>query len=103
MVDPVTRGIRGEGKVTYDISVHFVIELEEDTEASVCKDGVRRLGENVIVRKTFFGCREPLRCQELLDRKMRELDYLVTSPTDDGDETRTYGHHCFFCIFWTPG
>ena len=32
MVDPVPRGIRGEGKVIYGISVDFVIELEEDTE-----------------------------------------------------------------------
>jgi hypothetical protein len=36
MVDPVPRGIRGEGKVTYGISVDFVVELKEDTEASVC-------------------------------------------------------------------
>jgi hypothetical protein len=49
MVDPVPRGIRGEGKVTYGGSVHFVIELEEDAEARVCKDGMRRFGENVIV------------------------------------------------------
>jgi hypothetical protein len=49
MVNPVPRGIQGEGEVGYDISVDFVIELEEDTEASVGNDGVRRLGENVIV------------------------------------------------------
>ena len=49
MVDPVPRGIRGEGKVTYRISVNFVIELEKNTEASVCKGGMRRFGKNVIV------------------------------------------------------
>jgi hypothetical protein len=48
MVDPVSSGIQGEGKVTYSISVDFVIELEEDTEASVCEGGVGRFGENVI-------------------------------------------------------
>jgi hypothetical protein len=48
MVDPVPRGIRGEGKVIYGISVDFVIELEEDTETGVCEDGMRRFGENVI-------------------------------------------------------
>jgi hypothetical protein len=35
MVDPVLSGIQGEGKATYGISVHFVVELEEDTEAGV--------------------------------------------------------------------
>jgi hypothetical protein len=49
MVDPVSSGIRGEGKVTYGIFVDFVIKLEEDTKARVCKDGMRRFGENVIV------------------------------------------------------
>lgn len=37
------------GESTYGISVDFVIELEEDTEAMVCKDGVRRFGEGVVV------------------------------------------------------
>jgi hypothetical protein len=49
MVDPVSSGIGGEGKVAYGVSVDFVIELEEDTKAGVCKDGMRRFGENVIV------------------------------------------------------
>jgi hypothetical protein len=49
MVDPVPRGVRGEGKVNYGISADFVIEFEEDTEASMCKDRMRRFGENVIV------------------------------------------------------
>jgi hypothetical protein len=49
MVGPVPSGIWGEGKVSYGISVNFVIELEEDTEASVCEDGMGRFGENVIV------------------------------------------------------
>jgi hypothetical protein len=49
MVDPVLRGIRGEGKVTYRIFVNFVIELEEDTEAGVCQDGMRMFRENVII------------------------------------------------------
>jgi hypothetical protein len=48
MVDPVSGGIHGKGKATYSISVDFVIELEEDAEAGVCKDGMRRFGENMI-------------------------------------------------------
>jgi hypothetical protein len=35
MVDPVSGGIRGEGKATDIIFVDFIIELEEDNEASV--------------------------------------------------------------------
>jgi hypothetical protein len=60
MVDPVSCGIRGEGKVRYGIFVDFVIELEEDTEAGVRKDRMRGFGRNVIVRKTFFCCGESL-------------------------------------------
>jgi hypothetical protein len=33
MVDPMSSGIQGKGKATYGISVDFVIESEEDTEA----------------------------------------------------------------------
>jgi hypothetical protein len=96
MVDPVSSGIQGEGKVTYSISVHFVIELEEDTEASVCEGGMGKFGENVIVRKTFFSRRESLRYKVLLDGEVRELYNSVAFPIDDGDETRTCRHHCFF-------
>jgi hypothetical protein len=49
MVDPVSGGIRRKGEVTYGISVDFVIELEEDAEAGVCKDGMRGFSEYVIV------------------------------------------------------
>jgi hypothetical protein len=49
MVNPVPGGIRGEGKVINGIFLDFVIELEEDTEGSVCDDGVRWFGEDVIV------------------------------------------------------
>jgi hypothetical protein len=48
MVDPVLRGIQGEGEVSYSISVDFVIEFEEDTEADMRQHGMGRFGENVI-------------------------------------------------------
>jgi hypothetical protein len=70
MVDPVSGGIRHEGEVTYAISVDFVIESEEDTEAGVCKDGMRRFREYVIVGKMFFSHRESLRGQVFLDGEM---------------------------------
>jgi hypothetical protein len=35
MVHPVLRGIWGEREVSYGISVDFVIEFEDDTEAGV--------------------------------------------------------------------
>jgi hypothetical protein len=50
MIDPVLSGIRGEGRVSYGISVDFVVEVEEDAEANVCKDGMCGTGENSIVR-----------------------------------------------------
>jgi len=49
MVDPVSCGVLGEGKVFDGPSVNFVIESKEDTEASLCKGDVCRLRENVIV------------------------------------------------------
>jgi hypothetical protein len=49
MIYPVTRGIWGEGKMIYGVSVDFVIELEEDTEASLRKHDMRWFGENVII------------------------------------------------------
>jgi hypothetical protein len=48
MIYPVPGGIRSEGKASYGISVNFVIELEEDAEASVCKGGMGRFREDVI-------------------------------------------------------
>jgi len=48
MLDPVSSSIRGEGKLVYCIPVTFVIQLEEDNEASTCKEGMGRFGENVI-------------------------------------------------------
>jgi hypothetical protein len=102
MVDPVSGGIRREGEVTYRISVNFFIEFEKDAEAGVCKEGMCGFGEYVIEGKTFSGLRESLRGQEFLDGEMRELYDLVAFPIDNGDETRTRGHHRFFCILWTP-
>jgi hypothetical protein len=49
MIEPVLSSIRREGKMTYDILVDFVIELEEETETSMRKDSVRSHGMNVIV------------------------------------------------------
>jgi len=91
MVDPIPSGVWGKGKEGNGISVDFVIELEEDTEAGVCKDGMRRFGENVIVRKTFFCRRKSLRRQVLFDGEMRELYDPLASPIDDGNETRACG------------
>ncbi len=48
MVHPVSGGIGGEREVSYRISVDFVIQLKEDTEASMCKDDVRSFGDDVI-------------------------------------------------------
>jgi hypothetical protein len=48
MIDPVSGGIRSEGKANYGVSVDFVIELEEDAETSVCKGGMGRFRGGVI-------------------------------------------------------
>jgi hypothetical protein len=48
MVDPVSSGIRGERKAINGISVDFVIESEEDTEASTCQKCVCRFKKNVV-------------------------------------------------------
>jgi len=48
MVDPVLSRVRCERKVMYGISVDFVVELENDTEAGAGKGRMCRFGENVI-------------------------------------------------------
>ena len=40
MIDPVPSGIRGKGKESYGISVYVVVEVEEDAQARVHKDGM---------------------------------------------------------------
>jgi len=64
---PSAKWHTGEGNISYGISVNFIVEVEEDTKASVSKDGRCRFKENVIVRKTSFSCHESLQCQVLLD------------------------------------
>jgi hypothetical protein len=102
MTDPVPGGIRDEGKMSYRIPVDFVVEVEEDAEASVCKDGMCGFGENVIIRKTFFSRCESPRCQVLLDREVGKLYELVAALINDGDETRACRYHRLFCVLWTP-
>jgi hypothetical protein len=46
-VDPISSGTWSEGKAMYGISVDFVIELEEDTEADMCKNSMCGPGKNV--------------------------------------------------------
>ena len=46
---PLAGGMQGEGEMSYDFSVGFVVEVEEDAEARVCKDDMCEFGENVIV------------------------------------------------------
>jgi hypothetical protein len=48
MVDPVSRGILGKGKVFYGILVDLVIESKEDAEANMCKESVCWFGKDVI-------------------------------------------------------
>jgi len=48
MIDPILSGIPCEGKVRYGVSIDFVIELNEDAEACMCKERMCRFGENVI-------------------------------------------------------
>jgi hypothetical protein len=49
VINPALCGIRGKGNVKYDILVDLVVEVEEDAEASMCKDGMCGFGENVII------------------------------------------------------
>jgi hypothetical protein len=55
MICPVSGGIQNEGNTTNGIFIDCVIELEEDSEASMCKGGTGRFKEDVIKRKRPFG------------------------------------------------
>ena len=65
MIDSVPNGIQGDGKAKYLMSVDFVVEVEEEPEASACEEGLCGFKENVIAGKTFPH-RESLRGQVLL-------------------------------------
>src|SRR6266852_356374 len=48
----------------------------------------------------FFGRRESLRRQVLFDGEMRKLYDSVAFPINDGNQTSTCRHYCFFCVRW---
>jgi hypothetical protein len=60
MIDPVSSCIQSERKLTYGVSVDFVIKLEEDTETGACKQRMGLSGKNVIRRKRIFCVCESL-------------------------------------------
>ena len=49
MIDPVLSGVWSEWEMVYGIFVDFVIEVEKNTEAGVCEDGMCGFGKNVKV------------------------------------------------------
>jgi hypothetical protein len=89
MIDPESSGILRKRKSRYSFFVDFVIELEEDTEASAGEGGMCGFRENVVTQKRHFCMRQPLRCQELFDRVVGKLDNLGVGNIDDGDEAGT--------------
>src|SRR5882672_6068827 len=101
MIDPMSSGIKRKRKPTYRISIDFVIQFEEDAEASVCENRMRRFGKNVVVRKTLVGPGESFRCQVFFDREVGELDNRKPADVDDRDKTRTCRQYCFFGVVWT--
>ena len=88
------------------ISVNFVIKLEEDAEASVARNDMRRFGEYDSMEDDL----QPSRIASRSDVKYsltEKCEYRTTWPssllmTVTIDKTRTCGHNRFFCIFWTP-
>ena len=50
MLDPVSGSIFGEGEVRVLLTIDAIIQLEENSEACLRKNRVRRLKFNVIVR-----------------------------------------------------
>src|ERR1700742_4089240 len=74
MVDPVSSRIDCEGKVLHSVFIDLVVQCEKYAKGSFCEDRVCRIGKNVVLGKGIPSFVEAIRCQILLDRKVREAD-----------------------------
>jgi uncharacterized protein (DUF2384 family) len=89
MVHPVLCGILREWKFVDVIFVDTVTKVEKDAEGSLREDSMCRIRVNVVVGNALCRFGQPVRRQEFLDRKMRELDHRRPVHIDHGDQTGT--------------
>jgi hypothetical protein len=74
MSDPVYSCITSQRKAVSDIALfNALVRPEQNTQASLHKNCMRRLKEDMKPRGVSTRGAEPIRGQELLDREMREL------------------------------
>jgi hypothetical protein len=75
MGDPVFRCIFGQRRAVSDAALFNVIavQAEQNAQASLRKNCMRRLENDMITRRVSIRGAETRRGQELFDRKMREL------------------------------
>ena len=89
MTGPVLSSISSQWEVLDVVTVNAIVQSEKDTKACLCKDRMRSLELNVILRDISDGFRKPSRCQEFLDGEVRKLgdpripilDYDLNKPT----------------------
>jgi len=94
MVDPVSCGVLGEGKVFDGPSVNFVIESKGDTEAACARVTCAGSGEC----DSMKGVRQPSRVAPMsrtFDGEVRKLYDSVAFPISDSNETSACRHYCF--------
>ena len=74
MRGPVLSSVSSQRELVDIVTVNAIVQSEEDAKTCLCKDRMRGLESNVIVRDISDGFRKSVRRQEFLDGEMRKLD-----------------------------
>ncbi len=107
MVDPVFGSILGKRDVRSIVRVGSIVQTEQDAQAGLSEDGVRRLEVNAMPRDiAIFRVREPLQGQKFFDSEVRKLDHSAVAIMiiDDGNQTGSGARrqHCLVLIHPSP-
>src|SRR6266702_309701 len=85
MAYPVPSGILRKG-MTIDLSSVDAVELEQETEASLCDDRMGGLERDVVAGDGSSCHGEAVRRQELPERQVRKLNNPSPGDLHDGDQ-----------------
>jgi hypothetical protein len=98
VLDPVLSGVSSQWKVLDAVAINVVVQSEENTKASLRKDGMCRFELDLIARDFAVRLRESVRHQVLLDGVVRKLNNSRITVIDYVDQTGACKHHCLFLI-----
>ena len=74
MCGPVLSSVSSQREVLYLVTVHTIVQSEEDAKACLCKNRMSSLKSNVIPRDISDGLGKPVCRQKFFDGEVRKLD-----------------------------